>query len=54
MTPEEIEPGIKVAEIFLPHARTEIQRLYPNREADTACFAHYTSAEAASSIIRSK
>jgi hypothetical protein len=54
MTPEEMDLGIKLAAIFLPYARGGIERLYPRRQADTACFAHYTSAEAASKIIQTK
>jgi DUF2971 family protein len=54
MTPEQMELGIRIGEIFLPYARSQVQRLYPNRAADHAFFVHYTSADAAYNIIKSK
>lgn len=53
ITPEQLATFRRLAEIFLPSATRAIDRLYPQHDG-WARFAHYTSADAALSIIRSK
>lgn len=52
MTPEQFEFAIRLESIFLPNARNRRNVLY--KKQDRARFVHYTSAEAALSIIKSK
>jgi hypothetical protein len=54
VTPELLETLLKLEAIFMPHATRQRLRIYENRTKDFARFVHYTSAEAALSIIRSK
>jgi hypothetical protein len=53
MTPEKMALYRRLEEIFMPHITKTRRRLYPKPEG-TARFVHYTSAEAALSIIESK
>jgi hypothetical protein len=53
VTPEQFATYRRLAEIFLPSTVRGIDRLYPAHEG-SARFAHYTSADAALNIIRSK
>ena len=58
LTAEQLELGLKLASIFMPLAKKQMDAHY-NRPssgamADDARFVHYTSAEAALSIINSK
>jgi len=52
MTPEQIQSAIELESIFTPTARRRRDEIYPGR--DSARFVHYTSSEAALSIIGSK
>jgi len=52
MTPEEYQLLIRLESIFVPNARARRDALYNNGER--ARFVHYTSAEAALSIIKTK
>lgn len=52
MTPEEFEFSIRLESIFMPNARMRRDAVYNGR--DRAKFVHYTSAEAALSIIKTK
>jgi hypothetical protein len=52
-TLEQMRIAKKVGEVFMVHAAKETSRLFPNEDS-RAKFAHYTSAEAAIKIIRSK
>ena len=51
--PEQLQLGNRLEGIFMPFARQQRDRAYKNQERPTR-FVHYTSAEAALSIIRSK
>jgi hypothetical protein len=53
---EQFELGIKLEGIFMPYARTQREVFYagPNGFKESGRFVHYTSAEAALSILRSK
>jgi hypothetical protein len=54
-TPEQRALYRKVATILLPHSRRKAERLYPHDEqSPPALFAHYTSAEAALNILKTK
>lgn len=53
MTPEQIQLVIQLESIFMPHARGKRDALYKDKDSKTR-FVHYTSAEAALSIIRNK
>jgi hypothetical protein len=53
-TPEQIETLLKLESIFMPQATKRRMEIYDNGTKDYARFVHYTSAEAALSIIRSK
>ena len=52
-TKEQLEQGERLGEIFMPHAADKVLALYPGKTG-TAKFVHYTSAEAALSIINTK
>jgi hypothetical protein len=52
MTPEKYELAIRLENIFMPKARARRDALYNKK--DRARFVHYTSAEAALNIIRTK
>jgi hypothetical protein len=54
VTPEHLETLLKLETIFMPHATKRRSEMYENGTKDYARFVHYTSAEAALSIIRSK
>jgi hypothetical protein len=61
LTPEQFQLVIKLEGIFMPHARRQRDETYarqakPDATVETAVlrFVHYTSAEAALSIIRTK
>ena len=51
---EQFERIIKLESIFMPEARRQRDQLYNNGQKTSARFVHYTSAEAALNIIRSK
>lgn len=51
-TPEQVELGSRLANIFMPYAMGQMRAHYKNQAH--ARFVHYTSAEAALSIIKSK
>jgi hypothetical protein len=51
--PEDILLAMQLESIFMPHATRQRRKLYENGE-NSARFVHYTSAEAALSIIKSK
>ena len=54
-TPEQLELVIRLQNIFMPYAQKQRQKLYGNRPNEAQVrFVHYTSAEAALSIIKSK
>jgi hypothetical protein len=53
LTKEVLDHFRQVARIFMPRSMQDIERLYPGGEG-TARFAHYTSADAALKIIRTK
>jgi hypothetical protein len=53
LTPEQIELQLRLEGIFMPYARKQRDKIYENQDKPTR-FVHYTSAEAALSIIRSK
>lgn len=55
ITPEQLALGMRLGSIFMPYAQKQIQTLYTNELTQPqARFVHYTSAEAALSIIKSK
>ena len=54
LTPEQMETLLRLEAIFMPHATKRRNVLYGNGTRDYARFVHYTSAEAALSIIRTK
>ena len=54
LTPEQTETLLRLEAIFMPHATRRRSILYENGTKDYARFVHYTSAEAALSIIRGK
>src|SRR6266849_6608847 len=59
LTPEQVEVGIRLEEIFMPHAQKQRKEVYKKQYGDARSrepirFAHYTSAEAALKIIKSK
>jgi hypothetical protein len=53
-TSEQFQLGIRLEGIFMPYARKQRDALYTSGVNPTARFVHYTSAEAALSIIESK
>jgi hypothetical protein len=53
-TPEQLETLMRLEAIFMPHATKRRMEIYSDGTKDYARFVHYTSAEAALSIIRSK
>jgi hypothetical protein len=53
ISPDLLQARLRLGGIFMPFARSRADALYPNRD-HPARFVHYTSAEAALSIIRSK
>lgn len=55
LTPsEQFERGIQLESIFMPEARRQRDRLYDSGRRTSARFVHYTSADSALNIIRSK
>jgi hypothetical protein len=54
LTPEQMESLLRLEAIFMPHAIARRNVLYENGTKDYARFVHYTSAEAALKIIRTK
>lgn len=54
LTPEQREIYPRVAKILMPYYQDQVARVYPKRFGSSAQFAHYTSAEAALSIIKDK
>lgn len=60
LTPEQIQLALRLESIFMPHARKQRDEAYKRQEGSPepteakVRFAHYTSAEAALSIIKSK
>jgi hypothetical protein len=55
ITPEKWELNRKLADVFVPLSREKSKRLYPDGEKSPAAkFVHYTSADAALKILRSK
>lgn len=56
LTPEQIERLNKLESIFIPHARRRRDKIFRsgNTQVPSAKFVHYTSAEAALKIIKSK
>jgi Protein of unknown function (DUF2971) len=52
ITPEQFELEKRLRSIFMPHATRQIQKVYPDQTQ--ARFVHYTSAESALNIIKSK
>jgi hypothetical protein len=51
---EEFQRGIRLESIFMPEARRQRDKLYDSGQKPSARFVHYTSADAALGIIRSK
>jgi hypothetical protein len=51
--PEHLQLLMRLESIFMPYATRQRHKLYPN-DASHAQFVHYTSAEAALNIIKSK
>jgi len=51
--PEHLQLLMRLESIFMPYATRQRRKLYPN-DASQARFVHYTSAEAALNIIKSK
>jgi hypothetical protein len=54
ISPELMETLLKLEAIFMPHSTARRNVLYENRTKDYARFVHYTSADAALKIIKSK
>lgn len=55
VTPEMLQQGRRLAHIMIPHAMRQSRRLFEQKPGQThARFVHYTTAEAALSIIRTK
>ena len=55
VTPEQLEFVLRLERIFMPHTTRQRQEMFKNEGKDSrARFIHYTSAEAALSIIKSK
>ncbi|MGA9867000.1 MAG: DUF2971 domain-containing protein [Acetobacteraceae bacterium] len=52
--PEEFLRGIRLESVFMPFARRQRDALYNGGQKTSARFVHYTSADAALSIIKSK
>ena len=53
LSDDQLKLGIRISRIFTPFATEQIDRLYPTPE-HRAKYVHYTSADAAISIIKSK
>lgn len=54
LTPEQLQFLMKLENIFMPNQRARRDGLYKAGEQESAKFVHYTSAEAAMNIIRTK
>jgi hypothetical protein len=52
--PEQFLRGIRLESVFMPFARRQRDALYSNGQRRSARFVHYTSADAALNIIKSK